>query len=813
MRGLKKLISQILIDFATETLSAAGSVGADQTTLALSPSASLNTITLNGVAHVAVNASARDGDGAALFVELARIDASYQTAHAGSVNTQDDVALQSALARAAFGVDGTGVTIGIISDSFDVSQTVSTTYADDIASGDLPAGITILTEGSAFSGIDEGRGMAQLIHDIAPGADLMFASAGAGEANFASAIDALVAQGADIIVDDILFFAEPRYQDGIIAQAATNAVAAGVPFFSAIGNQGVAGYQAPFRDAGELGLSGGTLHDWDPSAGVDTALSMVIPEGDTFLAYLHWVDPYLSGTGGASSGALTNIDLHVTEADGTYIGSFLFDETGDDPFMRIEMTNLGPTDAPINLVLERTSGPVPAEISITSFSAPNPDLGVDYQIEYADEFRGVSTYGHSTSANVIGVGASRFDLTPAFGAVSGTAWPEVFTSLGGVTFYFDDTGTALPAPIVRDDVDITASDRGNTTFFGADSTFLPELYPGGDPDPDSFPNFGGTSAAAPNAAAIAALMLEANPSLTPADIEDILQATAQDIDLPLDLAPDGFTIDPLFSELISFGVGPGNDARTGFGLINAHTAVAHALAGQPVALFSDDSFTSLISGYATLTDALAAASAGQAIDILRSSDIGDVGPVTLTVDDLTIRGDLPFDAEFTLAPGTFDLTLLGQTGADLAGNALLNTVNGSRGDNVILGGGGTDLIAGDLGRDTLDGGPGADTIMGGSGADSLLGGGGEAMPSTRSLGITERTPSWVKAVLTRSRAATAMTVWTEVRRRMSYMATLAMTRFWEARSTICSLAGLEMIFSTVEPGSTRSLVRAEMTRS
>jgi len=86
MRGLKKLISQILIDFATETLSAAGSVGADQTTLALSPSASLNTITLNGVAHVAVNASARDGDGAALLAELSQLGLQQGAAYSDVVS-------------------------------------------------------------------------------------------------------------------------------------------------------------------------------------------------------------------------------------------------------------------------------------------------------------------------------------------------------------------------------------------------------------------------------------------------------------------------------------------------------------------------------------------------------------------------------------------------------------------------------------------------------------------------------------------------------------------------------------------------------
>ena len=73
---------------------------------------------------------------------------------------------------------------------------------------------------------------------------------------------------------------------------------------------------------------------------------------------------------------------------------------------------------------------------------------------------------------------------------------------------------------------MAAMDGANTTFF----------VPGDDvgQDQDTFPNFFGTSAAAPHAAAIAALVLESHGgpgSVSPNAMRDILQRTAFQHDL------------------------------------------------------------------------------------------------------------------------------------------------------------------------------------------------------------------------------------------------------------------------------------------
>jgi hypothetical protein len=87
--------------------------------------------------------------------------------------------------------------------------------------------------------------------------------------------------------------------------------------------------------------------------------------------------------------------------------------------------------------------------------------------------------------------------------------------------------------------DFAAPDGVNTTFFGTD-------IPG---DPDAYPNFFGSSAAAPQAAGLAALMLDANPQLTSSELVEILHSTARDIE------------------------SAGWDAQSGDGLIDALDAV------------------------------------------------------------------------------------------------------------------------------------------------------------------------------------------------------------------------------------------------
>src|SRR4029077_1031865 len=154
----------------------------------------------------------------------------------GAVVTEGDRQLEAARARNDFGVDGAGVTVGILSDSFNQWAGAPAGEASDVATGDLPGpgnpcgferATKVVTpfipgaypepeeepenEEEEGGPADEGRGMAQIVHDIAPGATLDFASAFNGELAFARAIRDLSSEGAQVIGDDVAYFDEPFY--------------------------------------------------------------------------------------------------------------------------------------------------------------------------------------------------------------------------------------------------------------------------------------------------------------------------------------------------------------------------------------------------------------------------------------------------------------------------------------------------------------------------------------------------------------------------------------------------------------------------
>ena len=112
---------------------------------------------------------------------------SYAMTRAGSVDSQGDAAMHADDARALFGIDGSGITVGTLSDSFDCAGTEELA---DVLSGDLPVGIEILND-LMCPGTDEGRAMMQLIHDVAPGAAQSFHTAFGGQADFALGIEEL----------------------------------------------------------------------------------------------------------------------------------------------------------------------------------------------------------------------------------------------------------------------------------------------------------------------------------------------------------------------------------------------------------------------------------------------------------------------------------------------------------------------------------------------------------------------------------------------------------------------------------------------
>jgi subtilisin family serine protease len=466
----------------------------------------------------------------------------------GLVESQGVTAMNADTARNLFGVDGTGITIGVISDSFNNLGEAGS----DVANGDLPLGINVLQD-LPSDGRDEGRAIMQLIHDVAPGANLAFHTAFLGlpdfaetQAEYANAILDLAEAGADIIVSDVVLPWEPMFQDGIVAQAVDRVVSEyNVSYFASAGNEDRRSYESPFYASGvtEL-LNGGEFHDFDPGSGVDTLQSIMIPSGRGIILSFQWDSPFFSVSDG--TGSPNDLDIFLFDSLGTNVlAGSAESNIGNDPVELFSFTNEGPTSE-FNLAISRKSGSDPELMKYVIVGAPR-----DFEI---NEFDTASStiFGNANARGAMTVGAASYLETPAFG--TDPARLQWFSSAGGTPILFDTEDNRLPRPEIRQNPEIVAPDNGNTTFFGGD---IPE-------DPDDFPNFRGTSAAAPHAAAVAALMLDANPNLSPYEIYSILENTALDMDDP---STPGFDV--------------GFDFASGYGLIQADRALSQVTTSVP----------------------------------------------------------------------------------------------------------------------------------------------------------------------------------------------------------------------------------------
>ncbi len=538
----------------------------------------------------------------------------------GSVDSLADQALRADLAKSDYGLDGAGQTVGILSDSFaagpnrdgdtsppaGVAGLLTGSPAQD--SGDLPATVSLLQD--LPFGSDEGAAMAELVHDLAPGADIAFNTAFVGgQAGFADGIDRLCAQST-VLVDDVIYLAEPMYQQGIVAQAAADCVASGVPYFSSAGNQANQGLVSRYQDIDpaheneNFPATGEDLHAWSPG---QAFLPVKLLPGTQVTAVLQWNQPFDSVHHGA--GAQVDMDLYVTssptlDASGANVvaaGIDLQGNTGQpagDALEIVTFSNFQPQPQTLYLSIDHYHGrqdvipqddSTPLEFRIVFYVFGQAEIeGI---ADKSSAQGGPTIYGHATAPGVVSVAAAPFFDTPAFGTndselanntlvpglnlfagapsrETAAIDPEIFSSRGGpLTVYFGRDGRL--APVTSFEPDITAVDGNDTSFFGAD-VFFSSTHP---PEPDGFKNFFGTSAAAPNAAAVAALLQQwqsrpgetdsrpARSYLHPLEVTRYLQDTAIDI--------------------TGYRAAPGVDDVTGPGLIDTVAALRLAVNHAP----------------------------------------------------------------------------------------------------------------------------------------------------------------------------------------------------------------------------------------
>ncbi len=483
-------------------------------------------------------------------------------ARVGKVTSQGATVLRTNLVN-NLAIKGDGITVGVLSDSFNTAKLNEknppvTTAEDDVKSGDLPV-VNVLEDytgdPTAPGGTDEGRAMCQIVYDLAPHSALAFATAFVSEVDFANNIIKLRTQaGASVIVDDITYFDDPVFSDGLLSQAveavSTSTALPGkkVIYASSAGNDGDNGYRSVYRGlsdasvrkAGSHGnlkldvkdpkashyldpkLTAGGWHNWNDNPGPAEPVTTVnVPDapGFPYAIFLQWDDLF-----DQTHGVTTGLNFLVFDADGNYLPAL--SSTSDafstqQPFQGVGYL-IGGTSYQIAITKTTKSdklAPPPAVTHLALYTTLDGAGELAGKHFRAFPLNVPDIYGHPAAESAIAVAAYEYDYR---GQKPYRPVIEYYTSPGPAFLYFDANYQRVTAPIVRLKPEVAGVDGVATTFFGG--PYFNSPY-----------SFFGTSAAAPHVAAVAALVLQAagGPgSLDAATVKGVLEATTppRDVD-------------------------------------------------------------------------------------------------------------------------------------------------------------------------------------------------------------------------------------------------------------------------------------------
>jgi subtilisin family serine protease len=485
------------------------------------------------------------------FIGLAR----NGTRRTGVVDTEGDTVLRAKKARQNYGVTGKGVRVGVISDGVvnqaapkmtgdvpedlyvrpEVIEITRTEQVYDellsqtiiVTSGTQPDVSTytlvttsviskvvvttsaVVLEGGVGTG-DEGTAMVEIVHDLAPGATVGFAPGLNSDVEFINAVADLADNfKANIIVDDIGFYLEPVYEAGPIALACQQTVKfKGVNYFTAAGNDATTNYESIFHASTTTPYPAGHVGPAHDFGNGDRFMDLgQMARYSTIAVFLQWNDPYNAPTSEFKLHLYDKTNTRTPVASSDNFSKYYFDHKVAGELLYYEVPPTVGYYQDLMMSVEKVSGPA------TQFSLMRLPDGHEYTTGQGAN----SIFGHAGIPEVNSVGAVNEAAPNSL---------EYFSSQGPSTVFF-------PFYVNRSKPDFVATDGVSITGAGGFSN-----------------PFYGTSAAAPHAAAVGALVLERNPKLTPAELQAILQQTA----VPL--------------------LGSSYNYKAGFGRVDAFNAVA-----------------------------------------------------------------------------------------------------------------------------------------------------------------------------------------------------------------------------------------------
>lgn len=428
------------------------------------------------------------------FVRYVRLPSYGQPNNQGSVATEGEAIVKADLARQTFSVTGNGIRVGVISNGI-------ATIALSTLTGNLPptelvrneSGLLVSTTGGVTSRsfradgslegspgflAGEGAALLEIVHDLAPGAPLYFAAIST-DVEFVNAVRWLAEEaggpnarrgtpgGVDVIVNDFEFLDLGPLDGGSPASlAATTASDQGVAFFTSAGNSAREHYRAVFTDP-----DGNAFHNF---AGGDEAIRVTVPALGTLSVVLQWNDPW--------TGSTNDYDVRVFDTQGNPLSALggTSRQTGTEPPIEVLSFFGGTSTQTVDVRIENVQGrAAPRTLNVFVVGTSTP---IDH---------------HVPAGSVVPPADARGVIT--VGAV-GAATPSVIEN-------FSAQGPTLDGRLKPE---LVGPDRVSTTVFGTRG-------------------FVGTSAAAPHAAAVGALLLSLDPRLAPDQLQRALEVTATDL--------------------------------------------------------------------------------------------------------------------------------------------------------------------------------------------------------------------------------------------------------------------------------------------
>ena len=333
----------------------------------------------------------------------------------GSVESLGVSRLRADVSTTLLSATGSGIKVGVMSD--DCASGAGGYLDSSIRTGDIDSDFVSLSDPDSVSGSHEGLAMSQIVQDVAPNAQIYFATADNTHSEFGDDMYALANAGCRVICDDVQYLDEPVFQDGDLAGYVNDLCANyGVVYISSAGNQGGSSNYQTYKNMSGTGLMSGK-HVFDFTGSSSEYLPVTLAGGYPVDLELQWDDPW-----GSSK---NDYNLYLINPGKTKIvaSSTNVQPSNPDPLEIIEYT--APSNGTYYIAVERKT-----------ISSSDPDSTARTKLTgWPNE--GIITFGTATSSTF---GHSCADSCLCAAAIDATSSNyntiEVFQRTGAFLQYY-----------------------------------------------------------------------------------------------------------------------------------------------------------------------------------------------------------------------------------------------------------------------------------------------------------------------------------------------------------------------------------------